>query len=175
MKVTATTMQVRVYNDNINGAGKAVGQWYINIAATDAVITESGTTASGSNKLVAIDHETGNKADVMDLTHAYDSLASTDGVEFFAYSGQDLYKIDTDAGTETLVGTTTDGSDFTGLEFAGTAPIAYDAGDTTVIPINKVSAESFVAPVSLGDLTDLGTIVFMDIDEDPDGGSDGFD
>ncbi|MBT3192778.1 MAG: hypothetical protein HN341_09515 [Verrucomicrobia bacterium] len=37
--IVSSTMSVTLYNDNVNGNGKAMGQWYISIAATDATVT----------------------------------------------------------------------------------------------------------------------------------------
>ncbi|OGV66511.1 MAG: hypothetical protein A2498_05060 [Lentisphaerae bacterium RIFOXYC12_FULL_60_16] len=38
--ILSSTMSINIYNDNINGSGKAVGKWWIAIAATSATLVE---------------------------------------------------------------------------------------------------------------------------------------
>lgn len=37
--ISAATMSINIYNDNVNSSGKAMGHWYIAIAANNATIT----------------------------------------------------------------------------------------------------------------------------------------
>ena len=76
-------------------------------------------------RLIQVDHRSGEVAELMTLSRAYDSLATTDGMVFIGTSGSDLYRIDPIAGTETLVGSTGLDEMF-GLEFAGSTLVGFE-------------------------------------------------
>jgi len=50
-------------------------------------------------RLIQVDHRSGEVAELMMLSRAYDSLATTDGMTFMGTSGADLYRINPVAGS----------------------------------------------------------------------------
>ena len=181
---TSDPMSVVVWNDFVDpSTGRALGKWHVAIDNTVDGTIEIACGVGGSdgtpgvdpeNKLVKVDHKTGGVTDVMDLSHAYSSLASTDGKVFYAYTGRDLYKIDTTDGSETMVGSTTAGDEFMALEFAGTMAMGFDQKNDHLIPVSVSSANNLGSPANLG-IDDQGTMFFMPLALDPDGGSISFD
>ena len=161
-------MTVTIYNDNINGSGIPMGHWWIDFTGGEGTVYEGDppTPDSGeSGRLIKVDHKTGAVTEVMTLVNRYDSLASEDGAVFYASGGGGLYLIDTTAGTETLVGAIP-GTTVDAMEYAGTTIMAFDSTEDHMVPVDSGTAAALGSPASLG-MDDLGTIVFMDLADDP--------
>jgi len=160
-------MTIRVWNDHIKNA-KAMGHWWINIEVNGSIEVngEVQTSTSDVHRLVRVDHRDGTIEHSMTLTQMFDSIASTDGVSFYANNGDKLYKINVTNETETLVGTLPS-SGIKTLEFVGTTLMAFDSTSDKLIPINKDTGGAIVGGVTLGGITDLDSINFFPLKEDP--------
>ncbi|MBI1370858.1 MAG: hypothetical protein GC162_19670 [Planctomycetes bacterium] len=134
----AGTMKVRVYNDHVNGNGKAMGKWWISITE-GTVIVNNDVQVETPNRIASVNQITGEVTEIMTLSHKYHGLASTDGVMFYTHLGNDLYKIDTAAMTETKIDTmaVTEAAD---MEFVGSYMMTYDISTMTLGPVDHTNA-----------------------------------
>ena len=165
--ITGTGLTATVYNDNINSSGKAMGKWWVSISSdtpTGVVIEDDYTPPAG--RLVEVNHQTGETIHVMDLERSYVSLASGDGVNFYAFSGTDLYSINTSAGTETLIGTVA-ASDVEALEYAGSDLYGFDIVTDQLAPIDPDGTPLVGSAVPVGTMQDLGTVIIAPLLYDP--------
>ena len=121
--------------------------------------------AGPASRLIKVNHITGGFAQLMTLDRVYDGLATTDGTVFYATLDQTLYQIDTDEQTETLIGSTVDSNLF-GLEFAGPTLLGFEIAGNNLAAISLETGGSAGSVPDPG-MSDLGTIIFMPIDQDP--------
>ena len=174
--VTAQAMSVKVYNDGPDG-GRAMGQWWIEFTSGEpGTVYEGEAPIDDGNDvhLVTIDHKTAVATPVMPLENRYDSLTSEDGMIFYGTSGSILYEINTVTSTETLVGVITD-SAVNAMSYAGSQAMGFDSATDNMAPVNPTSSPLIGTPIPVGSVTDLGTMVFTTVDEDPAAISSGFD
>jgi len=109
----------------------------------------------------------------MALNRSYDGLATTDGLNFYATSGQLLFMIDSVAQTETLVSNLTQSQVF-GLEFAGSTLMGFDNAGDHLVPFDVQTGEALSSPMNVG-MIELGTVIFMSALQDPANLADAFD
>jgi hypothetical protein len=152
-------MDVRVFNDHVKG-GKAMGKWWVEIISGQILINADVQILS-PHRLAKVCQVTGAVNEIMVLSRAYNSLATQDGVVFYATSGAQLYKLDSAVATETSVGTTSMGNG-SGLEFMGNYLMGYDVNTLTLTPLNPEDGTSLMSGVNFG-LGQLGTIVFSPV------------
>ena len=165
--ISGSGLTGRVYNDNVNPVGKPVGDWWVEVStAGSSADVEEGDYAPVSGRLVEVNHQAGGVTHVMDLERAYDSLASGDGELFYAFSGDQLYAIDTAAGTETLVGMVS-GGNVSAMEYAGTDLYGFDVVTDKLAPLDPLGTPVVGSVVSLGSMEDLGTMVIVPLGNDP--------
>ncbi len=150
-------MTVRVYNDKVSGAGKAMGKWWIEISGS--AILEDDSAVVYPNRLVHVDHMTGDVTERVRLSREYDSLATSDGQTFFASAADGIYAIDVTAETETLVKSASGGS-MTGMAFAGSNLMGTRATSASLNQLNLDSSGSLVISSTSIGAANLGTIVF---------------
>lgn len=154
-------LTVTIRNTNpVNG--KAMGQWWI-----DFVNQPIGSLGDGEDtiRLIRVDHQTGDTTQLMDLSRRYESLASTNGQTFYATSGGEVYRIDLQTHSETLVGTLTN-NDLRSMGFAGTTLLGFDITSDRIVSINTSTGQQIETPLSVG-ARDLGTIVLTPTAKDP--------
>lgn len=126
---------------------------------------DDDSVVNNSSRLLKINHSTGGYVQVMTLDRVYDGLATVDGKNFYASVGTELWKLNTIAQTETLVGSMPADKMF-GLEMAGSTLMGFEMDGDSLIPINLQTGAAVGSAASLG-MTDLGTITFMKHDEEP--------
>jgi hypothetical protein len=164
------TMTVRVYNNKVKN-GKAMGHWYIQFTNGSVLVNGGGADAAPvettTARLVKLDQETGNVEVVMSLSKEYRGLATKDGKTFYTMKDADLYKLDTDAQTETKVGTTSLSS-VTGMNFVSDLLMTYDPSQTLLAPLNHANGNNKANPKDVG-LGDNGPILFTPADQDVSG------
>ena len=156
-------MTVQVHNDHMKN-GKAMGHWWLTIIAGTANFANDLAMAT-PNRLVKVDHQTAVVNEVIGLDRIYNSLASTDGLNFYATTGDKIYHIDVVAETETLIGTMSL-DDVFGLEFCGSTLAGQEAGTDGLATLDESSGQTITSPVHLG-VYDAGTIVFVPHADDP--------
>ena len=163
------TMNVEIYNDHIHSNGKAMGQWWLRIVSGTIVQDDQ---VELPDRLISVDHKTGVVTEIMALARGYDTLATVDGQVFYATVGQDLYRLDAIAETETLLGAVA-GADLGGLEFCQGQLWGFDlAADNLRACDTAGGTASGSAQVGA---TDLGTIVFVPLPADPANKMENFD
>lgn len=165
-------MDVRVYNDHVKN-GKAMGHWWLEITGGTAQ-WEENSKAEFPNRLVKIDHQTGVVTELFTVDHKYTGLATHDGVVFWATIGDELWKLDAAAETETFVGTMAE-SEVQALEMGGETLTGFELVYHRLTAPNPETAERLARPVHLGDVRNLGTIVYVDVVADPFVLADAFD
>jgi hypothetical protein len=155
-------MEVRVYNDNASG-GKAMGQWWIHIISGTVTINNDVQVLT-PNRLARVDQDTGVVTEVMPLTRQYRGLTTADGRIFYTATGDNLYRIDTVALTETKVGdmAVSHASD---VKLLGAYLLAYDIDNVRLLPVNPATAGAVGAPASLG-MGRVGTMMFVPVEKD---------
>ncbi len=124
-----------------------------------------GDPSSVVSRLIKVNHLTGGYSQLMTLERKYDSLATSDSMNFYATADNKLYVIDTVNQTETEVGTMAS-SQMQGLEFAGTTLMGFQNVSDLLTPMSHSNGSTLGTAASLG-MTDLGTIVFMPLASDP--------
>jgi len=168
--ISGDDMQITVYNDHIHSNGKAMGHWWVSIdgGCIDIEAENESAPVSVQSLLVGlyqIDHKTGQTRHLMALSRHYDGLATADGQSFLATSGTDLYKIDPNTQTETLLGTT--GLDRTmGLEVLGSTLMGFENVNDELVPVNMIDGSPIGLGMDIG-ANELGTIIFTDAPADP--------
>ncbi len=156
-EVAAQAMTVTVYNDQLDGAGMPVGQWWVQIDTASAAIIDSGTNLR--DQLVTVDPKTGTTEHVMYLERAYEGLAGVSGGNLYGVYGQQLYLINLGSQTESLVGLV-QYAQTECLEFAGSALMGYGAADQRLARIDTITGLTNGSAIDLG-LDSLGSVVFM--------------
>lgn len=151
-------LTVRVYNDKPQN-GKAMGHWWMQIIDGTAVFG-GDLAVQTPDRLVHIDHQTGTITELMPLTRGYDSLASADGVTFYATTEDKIYRLDPAAETETLVAAMSI-RDVFGLDFADDQLMGFEVLNDRLVPVNLSTGESLNAGYALG-ARELGSIIFVD-------------
>jgi hypothetical protein len=174
--ITGDDMSVTLYNDHENH-GRAMGHWWITVDSGQVSVHDSGEASYEemvaqaaeqqvhAARLLRVNHK--NPSDfetIMTLSHDYDGLAWCAGKGFYATSGQELYRLDPDASTETLVGQLSATSVFS-LEFAGETLMGFEVQGQTLVPIDALTGQSLGQPAAVG-MTDLGSIIFMPLELD---------
>lgn len=134
-----------------------------------------GSETVGTNQLVRVDHQStgGAITPIMALNRSYDGLATTDGLNFYATSGQLLFMIDSVAQTETLVSNLAQSQVF-GLEFSGSTLMGFDNAGDHLVPFDVQTGEALSSPMNVG-MIELGTVIFMSALQDPANLADAFD
>jgi len=126
------------------------------------------------SRLIKVNHKTGGYEQIMTLNSVYDSLAWKTGHQFYAMTGDQLWRIDPEAQTETLVDPVSR-SAYLGLEFAGQWLMGFDNDSDTLSHIDEqLGADNDQNLMSLN-MNNLGSIIFMPIDDDPALQPDAFD
>lgn len=170
-QISGPDLSVKVYNDHTKN-GKAMGQWYLAVGGSDLYIDEGADNPTPPNpypaQLIRVDPATGEYTVVMKLNHPYASLAAMSADHFYAAVGENLYFIDVDTKTETLVGSTSTG-DLDGLEAVGSNLYGFSSTLGSLLRINTSSGEVIGSPINVG-AGDLHTITFMrnaDVPQNP--------
>jgi len=149
----------------------------VTLAKTQEALEEDDDDDEDSNapsRLLKVNHKTGGYEQIMTLDRVYDSLAWKTGHEFYAMTGNELWRIDPEAQTETLVDPVSR-SGYFGLEFAGQWLMGFDVDSDTLAHIDEqIGADDDLNLMSLN-MQNLGSIIFMPIDDDPALQPDAFD
>ncbi|QNN22633.1 hypothetical protein HED60_10250 [Planctomycetales bacterium ZRK34] len=160
--IQSEDMTVRIQNDKVKN-GKAMGHWWVAITAGHATITPEGGTAIEAtpqltSKLMSVDTQTRDVTDLFHLSRVYDSLATLDGVTFYATSNDRLYTINGETGAESLISSFSS-DDMLGLEFSNTTLKAFDADSDRLLTLNGGGNVTAMPNTAAG--SDFGTITFM--------------
>ena len=143
-----------------------MGHWWIDINTTgDMVDGHPGDDPTKASQLILVDQRTGDFTPIMQLSQPYTGLASQDGQTFYAVSGKKVYKIDTAAGTETMLNAQIIG-DFQGMGFAGATLQTFGSVTDRVYELHQTTGTTNGTGVGMG-ITDLKTIVFTPASKDP--------
>lgn len=127
------------------------------------------------SRLIKVNHKTGGYEQIMTLNRVYDSLAWNSGHNFYAMTGNELYLIDPEAQTETLVDPVSADS-YLGLEFAGQSLMGFETDIDKLVHIDHtIGMDHETSGQTLGIMQNLGTIVFMPGGHDPSLRPDAFD
>jgi len=171
-------MTCRVYNDQVNGAGKAMGKWWIEISTGSVVVEDwgvSGTTQQSSSTglslfgtILRVDPTTGVAQQVMKISRFYDGLAGQVGTTLYAVSSGRIYVIDTVAGTETALSNILGYTNVEALENAGSRLYGFTTLDKRLLPISNFNGSLSATPINIGDVK-LRSKVFMRLADEPRG------
>ena len=123
--------------------------------------------------LSKVDHETGAVTEVMDLSREYESLASEDGVVFYGTDGNNLYRIDSAGGSETLVGPIS-GSDIGALEISEGTAVGYDSPQNMLTASSPATGSDVDPPRVMGS-TNVRTLVLVSPDDAGSGDGESYD
>ncbi len=149
----------------------------VTFAKTASALEEDDDDDSDENtpsRLIKVNHKTGGYEQIMTLNRIYDSLAWKSGHNFYAMAGNELWRLDPEAQTETLIDPVTRDAYF-GLEFAGQWLMGFDNDSDTLAHIDEqIGADDDQNLMSLN-MQNLGSIVFMPLDSDPALQPDAFD
>ena len=159
-------LSIRVWNSHIHN-GKAMGHWWISLNC-NAGVTVNGvpeTSITDVHRIVRVDHRTGVIEHSVTLTRMYEGLATKDGETFYASKDNKLYTINVPSETETFVGNMSK-NEIKGLEFVGDTLFGFDIQTDTLQPINTSNGQNEANAANLG-VPDLGTFIFVDLDDDP--------
>jgi len=119
------------------------------------------------SRLIKVGHKTGGYEQIMTLDRVYDSLAWHSGHNFYAMTGNELYLIDPEAQTETLVDPVSRSS-YLGLEFAGQNLMGFETDIDKLVHIDHDAGIDYEADgKTLAAMQNLGTIIFMPGSDDP--------
>lgn len=162
-------MTVRVFNDRLHN-GKAMGHWWFECLSGTIILDDE---VQLPNRLVQIDHKAGTVTELMALEREYDSLASANGMIFYATVGDQLYQLNTICETEALVGSVSS-SDVPALEFADDTLFGFDASMDSLVQVSEAIG-SGLDLISDPGVTDLGTMVFVPLANDPAQHSESYD
>ena len=147
-------------------ASVPMGHWWIDINTTgDVVDGHPGDDPTKASQLIKVDQRDGSFSQVMQLHYAYTGLASEDGQTFYGVAGKKVFKIDTVAGTETLLMDHLVG-DYSALGLAGSALHSFGMITDTVVPLSTTTGAVNGFPVGMG-VADLETIVLTPANKDP--------
>ncbi len=122
-------------------------------------------TDGPSTRLIRVDQSTGGYSPLMTLNRDYDSLATTNGKQFYATHEDHLFLLDTVTQTETELGHTSHNT-LTALEYAGDLLMAFDVDSDRLVPLDPESSADLATPQGVG-MIDLGTMIFMPVSLDP--------
>ena len=166
-EITAERMTVTVYNDHIHRNGRAMGHWWLGVAAPTADFSADGVAVVGDApvivaRLVQVDANDGTTEQLMTLTHEYDGLAATTDGLFYGASDEEIYLIDPIQETETLAGTADD--KMLDLTCAGDTLCGLTAVDEDIIPIDP-DGTALGPPVDMGSANLRGIILMRSPDE----------
>lgn len=142
---------------------------------TDALEEDQSVdeTSAPPSRLIKVNHKTGGFEQIMTLGRIYDSLAWVNGHAFYAMTGSQLWVIDPEAQTETMIDPVTH-DNYLGLEFAGQSLMGFDTDRDLLSYFDYSVGSDHDFGSSLG-MDNLGTIVFMPRDDDPALQPDAFD
>jgi len=137
----------------------------VSLAKDVTDFTSDNNPEGAASRLIKVNHKTGGYSLLMQLQNEYDSLATSDGLKFFASGDDQLYLIDVVAQTETVIGTMPAGS-VKSLEAVGTTLMAFESTGDKLVPVSSSTGDSLGTPASLG-MADLGSVIFMPVESDP--------
>jgi len=153
------------YTLGSNGAATSGLLWETTLFWHTKDPTAAVAPAAATGRLIRVNQATGAYESLMILARAYDSLAGSggSGTVFLATSGSDLYRIDSAAQTETLIGSIP--SSTPAMEFVGTTLMGATAGTTTLLPLDQSQGGILGVPINVG-MSNLGTMVFVPLNKD---------
>jgi hypothetical protein len=166
--ITGNLLTVRLYNDKVNKNGKAMGQWWMELASGNVTIDdlgESGAAAIDTDNghdvfgtILRVNPANGVTKHVMPLSRFYDDIAGFSADKFYLVANDRVYVADPALGTEIYLCTIGYG-DVDSLVTVGSMLYGYSNSIKRLIPINPTTG-SVGTPINVGNIY-TGDIEFM--------------
>ena len=118
-------------------------------------------------QLIKVDTKDATITKVMDLERVYDGLAATSAQMFYGTVGNEIYLIDPSAENETLLGAMSGDVNAQALEFAGTTLYRYSTHNNHLREVDTVTGGEIDGDVNVGTPSNLGSILFARVVDEP--------
>ena len=122
-------------------------------------------TGVAGNQLSYVNHQTGDRSVVMNLSREYDGLAALADGSFYATDDDDLYHLDPGTGSETFVRPLKHQHNDS-LEWLGGKLVGFSTSAGRIWRVDTNSAEMSIHPVD-SSLRDIRTITIIDYTQVP--------
>lgn len=171
------TMSIRLYNDQDSNGANSMGHWWIEMDGSAYLNDE--VDVLNPHRLVHVAHQEdvanaatlGTVTELAQLDRPYDSLASQDGVVFYATHGDELWMIDISDPTIVVEERIDDavvsvaGSELLGMDPLGDKLYAYEVTGRGLHQVDVLTGER-ESSVDGAYFTNLGTIMFCPVEND---------